>query len=175
MDAVIALISGLRVDTVIAVISAIAAVGAALYARNALIPAKAAVLSEWLSQYSSDDMGKAMRLLSAWQKQYGPGFAEKYREAMRDKPNDGETKELMAARRRVSQFFKNLARLNRTDLLEDRVIATVFGRRPFDFCVQVLEPLDQAHSQQVITEADDPYWSAFYQRIRRKAEKLGVV
>lgn len=162
-------------ETAIAVISAAAAVAAALYARHALIPSKAAVLSEWLSQYSDDQFGKVMGFLRAWQKQHGAAFAEKYREAMREKPNDEATRKLLASRRRVSQFFKNLARLNRTGLVEDRLIALAFGKRPFDFCVEVLEPLDQAHSQQAVNESDDPYWRTFYERIRCKAAELGVV
>lgn len=162
-------------ETVIAVVSTVAAVATVLYAHYALIPSKAAVLTDWLSQYSDDDMGKAMGLLRSWQKRHGAEFAQKYREAMRDRPDDEETKGLLASRRRVSQFFKNLARLNRTGLIKDRLIADAFGKRPFDFCVEVLEPLDQAHSQQAVGEADDSYWKTFYERIGRKAGGLGVV
>ena len=161
-------------EAIIALLSAAAAVAAALYARYALVAAQAVVLSEWLSQYSDDELGKAMGLLRAWEKQHRVGFAERYREAMRDRPEEDETKTLMSARRRASQFFKNLARLNRTGLIGDRLVAKAFGKRPFDFCIEVLEPIDQAHSQQAVGEPDDPYWLLFYQRLRQKAADLGV-
>lgn len=160
------------------VISALSAVGAwtaVWYAQLALNPSKAAVLSEWLSQFSHDDMRKDMGRLRAWHNEHGTAFAARYREAIRERANESTTLELLSSRRRVSQFFKNLARLHRTGLIEDRLIAKAFGKRPFDFCLEVLEPLDQAHSSQVVNEPDDTYWRQFYQRIRSKAYELDVV
>ncbi len=159
---------------IIAILSAAAAVAAASYAHYALTISKAAILSDLLSQFSDDQLGRDMGLLRGWERRHGPGFAAKYREAMRDKADAEETKELIAVRRRASQFFKKLARLNRTGLVDDKLIAMAFGKRPFEFCVEVLEPLDQAHSQQAVGESDDPYWKAFYERIREKAASLGV-
>jgi hypothetical protein len=93
---------------------------------------------------------------------------------MRDRSDTEETRELMAARRRISQFFKKLARLNRAGLIKDQLIAKAFGKRPFDFCVEVLDPLDQAHLREAVGIPDDPYWMDFYERIRQRAAGLGI-
>jgi hypothetical protein len=58
----------MEIDIIIAVLSAAAAVAAALYAHYALVMSKAAVLSELLTQYSDDQMGQAMALLRKWEK-----------------------------------------------------------------------------------------------------------
>lgn len=83
--------------------------------------------------------------------------------------------EVAEARRRVSQYFKNLVRLCDAELVDQQALAKAFGARVFHTCVTILAPLDEAHSQTAVGKPDDPRWREFYTQLHDEARRSGKV
>lgn len=159
-----------------ALASAVAAIAAWRVSKDALQASRASLFAELLKSYSDRQMGDDLTLLYAFHDQEpkttGPRFHEQllgFRQA-RVAP---AFEDVFHARRRVSQYFKNLVRLCEADLIDPRTVATAFGARVFDSCINVLAPLDEAQSQAANDRPDDPRWVEYYRRLHGDAHREG--
>lgn len=156
-----------------AMASAAAAAFAAKYALDAVKATRATLFGQFIQEYSEDSMGADMECLRQWQRKHGSKFGDAYLEGLSGGSPTDEVNNVKQARRRVSQYFKKLARLNDADLIDKVTLAKLYGWRPFAFCLEVLAPLDDAHHQYVTSKPDDRRWREFYQQVYDEAKKIG--
>lgn len=156
-----------------AVASAAAAVFAAKYARDAVKATRASIFGQFFQEYSADSMGHDMECLRRWQSKHGATFADVYLTGLTSEPPPPDLAEVKDARRRISQYFKKLARLTDADLIDVVTLAKLYGWRPFAFCLEVLVPFDDAQHRHVTGKPDDSRWRDFYQRVHDEAKRAG--
>jgi hypothetical protein len=165
-------------SAIAAAASAVAAVAAWRVARDAVQVSRATLFAQILKDYGADQMGDDLRLLHAFYDVDPESVGRRYGEALSATPKSGETApfaDVVAARRRVSQYFKNLGALCDGDLIEKKMVAKAFGARVFRTCLDVVAPMDEAHSQAIVGKPDDPRWQEFYQDLFDEARRSGKV
>jgi len=158
------------VPAVAAIFTLLAALGALWNANNSSKAVEASqraasanLLLSVVKDYAATDFGKAMARLRQWKDGIGAQFAREYADRVRR--NDPTAEDLPPKRRQVSSFFNAVRSLSEQGVLERSLVARTLGEPAFKFFVEVVDPLDRAHVEQVMQERYDPMTRDFCQRL----------
>ena len=129
--------------------------------------ANANLLSVLMRDFASDEFRKGITWFRRFRQgsRHRDGFAADYVERQRN--NDANADELDATRRRLTNFFHSLSTFCEHDLLERRLVADAFGRYTLEFFVNVVDPIDQAHTEQILAQRHDDRSRRFFDAFLR--------
>jgi hypothetical protein len=128
--------------TVIAAISAaIAAMANVWTARRARLENQTEIFFFFRDRYTSREMNEALNLLGDWRKAHGEKFLSRWISEMESTTEMGQR--LNRARRHVSRYFIDVARLYRAGFISRKLARIVTANNGFNTLIEVCEPMSK--------------------------------
>jgi hypothetical protein len=135
-------------NVVFAGIAAVAAAVAVLQVRKS---ERTRLLTDWLQQYSSDEMGRALTHLAYWHDENPATSVSRYVESV-EAQKDGQVAPINASRRLVAHYFYRLAVLWEAGSIDTKLMADALQPATFEFYLTVVVPIDEAHNKQCLSK-----------------------
>ena len=162
------IMNGETIAIVLAMISALGALGAAigawLSARATRSAAEAQLFSRFMEEYGTPQMLTALRTLRNWKAKQGDEFEEKYRKALGEA--DPNVHKVEQARRLVKFYFLKALRLYEAGFVTQRFLKEVAAVDGVNILYDIVEPLEYA--------LNPAYNKSKFERLRKICGRAGT-
>jgi hypothetical protein len=168
LDGLVLWLSSLSVTDIgiaLTAVSCVAAAVAALAARRQVTKLKhsnfAQIFLSFSSRYNSEEMASALRALVQWRRVHKEGFAKTWRDAYM--AGDAAAAEINKARRLVSRFYQDVARLYEVGVIDRVFAAALLATNGLHVYYEICAPMNELHDPELYRGYDE-----ILRKLRRK-------